>query len=160
MMEDGSETVPTAAVVGLSYGEQLLLWSLRRLATQGHPSPLVTREFTDACGADAAEVLTTFRAFLGVLAFGGRRRLSVGHPGCLQLTWDERRLLALVAIAQDGDDAWLDAHLCWLVRGELTRQLALAARALAAELADHDLRLPLPGQVARGNRAAPVTAAV
>jgi hypothetical protein len=159
MTEDGSETVPIASAFGLSYGEQLLLWSLRRLATQGHPSPLVTREFTDACGADAAEVLTTFRAFLGVLAFGGRRRLSVGHPGCLQLTCDERRLLSLIAIAQDGDDAWLDAHLCWLVRGELKRQLALAARALAAELADHDLRLPLPGQVARG-RAAPANAAV
>lgn len=155
MTADGDEARPTAEIVGLADGERLLVLSLRRLATQGHPSPLVARDFTDACGADAAEVLMTFRAFLGVLAYGGRRRLSVGDPGCLRLTSDEQRLLTLVAVAQDGDDAWLDTHLCWLVRAGFRRQLALAAQTLAAELADHEVRLPLPAPAPRGRGRAP-----
>jgi len=135
---------PQGDILALGYGEHLMVWSLRRLARQGYPCPLVEREFLDACGADGVETLATFRAFLGLLAYGGRRRLCVGHPGCLRLTGDERRLLALLAVAQTEDAAWLDAHLCWLVRVELRPRLAAAARALGAALAAHDLRLPLP----------------
>ena len=141
--EDG-EVRPQADILALGYGEHLLVWSLRRFARQGYPCPLVDREFLGACGADGAETVATFRAFLGLLAYGGRRRLCVGHPGCLRLTGDERRLLTLLAVAQTEDASWLDAHLCWLVRVELRPRLAAAARALGAALAAHDLRLPLP----------------
>ena len=84
---------------------------------------------------------------LRALAYASRRRLHVGSPGCTMLTRDERQLLTLIAAAQAEDGARFEAHLRWLARAERRCGLAIAARALGAALAAHDLHLSLPAVV-------------
>ena len=75
-------------VLGLNYGEHLLIWALRRLAVRPEVCRVVEREFGDACREDAAEVLGTLRVFIGTLSYTARRRISIGHPGSFGLTAD------------------------------------------------------------------------
>jgi hypothetical protein len=137
-------TAPAAERSGFGHGEHLLVWTWRRIGVGRSNCPLILREFSHACGEDAAEVLATFCTFLQALAYASRRRLQIGHPGCLALTGDERQLLTLVAAAQVDHSAHFEAHLRWLARAELRPALAIAVRALATALTAHDLPLPLP----------------
>lgn len=89
----------------------------------------MAHEFSDACGNDAGEVLLTFCAFLRALALASRRPLSIGSPGRLAVTADERRILILLAAAQAGTPSLFEAHLRWLARAEQSHTLKIAARA-------------------------------
>ncbi len=127
-------------VAGLDYGEHLLVWTLRKIAVRRDVGcPVILREFTAACGDDAARVLTTLRAFLEVLGYTARRRISIGHPGWFGLTGDERQILSMIRAAQEGDQALLAAQVCWFARIDRQPELASAARALAAAFAAHEL---------------------
>ena len=136
---DGTEeaTRPPGCLAGT--GEHLLVGILRHMAAAA-PCPVVARRLTEAFGEDAGEVSATLGAFLRALAYAGRRRLSVGHPGSIVLTRDEVQLLALLAAAQAAEPAWLDAHLCWLAKSDRREPLALAALALGTALAAHGYR--------------------
>lgn len=128
-------------VLGLNYGEHLLIWALRRLVVRPEVCRVVEREFADTCREDAGEVLATFRVFLGTLSHAARRRVCIGHPGSFGLTADERRLVSLIAAAQNDDRSRLDALTCWFARGGTQPLLAIAARALATAFAANDLWL-------------------
>lgn len=130
------------------YGEHLLVWSWRRLAAGRADCAWAEQEFTDACGEDGPEVFLTFTVFLKALAFSSRRRLAVGTPGCLHLTADERQVLALLAAAQAGSPARLEAHLRWIAEAERRPVLEIAAGALAMALTANGLLLRLAGQEA------------
>ena len=125
------------------YGEHLLVWTWRRIAVGRGACPLVIQEFSHACGEDAGEVFATFCTFLRALAYAGRRRIRVGRPGSPVLTSDERQLLALLAAAQAGHAAHVEAHLRWLAHSHLRDALAIAAHALGTALESNDLRLSL-----------------
>ncbi len=141
----GTETTfERAEILGFGYGEHLLVWSWRRIAASPGPCPIVVREFADACGDDAAEVLATLCTFLRALAFAGRRRLLIAFPGCVVMTEDEQRVLALLAAAQNNDAALFEAHLRWLARADVRHILAIGARALAAALTANHLCLAEP----------------
>jgi hypothetical protein len=129
-------------LVGRAEGVVFGAW--RRLAAGEGGSPLLARDFARVFGEDAVELLAVFCTFLQALAYGARRRLALGIPGCAGLTLDERQLLALLAAAQAGDEARFEAHLSWLVGRERRQGAAIAARALATALALHELRLALP----------------
>lgn len=132
---------PEHDVPGLNQGEHLLVWALRRLVIRPDVCGVVDREFTTACGEDAAEVLATLRLFLRGLAYTARRRINIGHPGSCALTTDERQILAMVAAAQQSDHGRLDASICWFARIEARGQLALATRALASAFNAHALAI-------------------
>jgi hypothetical protein len=131
-------------VLGLNYGEHLLIWAMRRLVVRPEVCRVVEREFADACRDDAAEVLGTFRVFLGTLSYTARRRICIGHPGSFGLTADERGLVGLIAAAQNDDQSRLDAVACWFARSDAQPHLAIAARALASAFAAHQLWLAAP----------------
>jgi hypothetical protein len=133
------EIAPCLGVLGLTYGEHLLVWTLRRLVARRGSCPLIAHEFTEVFGEDGEETLSILRIFLGLLGTAARRRLSFGHPGWPGVTSDEQRLLSLIAAAQAENAALLEAHLAWLARMEARRPLALATRGLAAAFAEHDL---------------------
>ena len=140
-------------IFNLSHGEQLLVWSWRKIASGRGRCPLIVKAFEGACGEDAPEVFAAFHGFLNALAFAGRRRFTVGHPGCFFLTPDERQAIALVAAAQEGEDALFEANLSWMARREHRRVMAMGARVLAAAFMAHDLRLPLPALPDAGSAA-------
>ncbi len=129
---------------GFGYGEHLLVWSWRRIAAGRAQCPLTAREFADACGEDAGEVFLTFCTFLKALAFASRRQLTIGTPGCMAVTADERQVLTLLAAAQADVPALFEAHLRWLAKSEQRHILKIAAGALATALKVNDLHLALP----------------
>ncbi len=150
-MREDAATARLYDVLGLRYGEHLLVWTLRRQVAVGTACPVLRREFAATCGADSTEVLSMVRICLDVLIRGARHRLVIGHPGACHLTGDERQVLNLVSAAQDNDHPRRDALLCWLMRADLRQQATAAIEMLAAMFAAHNL-LVTPAAV-------PVTAA-
>jgi len=132
---------PVGDLLGLNPAEHLLVWALRKMVAGRGDCPMIVHEFTTHCGDAAAEVLTTFAAFLSAIGHASRRRLQIGFPGCLDLTGDERQLLALIAAGQAGDRALLQSHLRWLVRSDYRATVTLAVDTLGRLLAWHDLVL-------------------
>jgi hypothetical protein len=133
--------------LALGRGEGLLVSAWRKLATGQGCCPLLAREFSQAFGEEAAELLATLFTFLQMLAFASRRRIALGVPGSPALTGDERQLLALLAAGQAAEEARFGAHLRWLACQEPRQGLAIAARALGTALAVHGMRLALPAPV-------------
>jgi len=91
---------------------------------------LVEGVFRDACcagGGIAASRL--FLILLQGLALGARRPLRLGFIGAPELTHDERALLQMVAAAQRGDTALLEASAAWLAGPASAASVARAARA-------------------------------
>lgn len=127
----------------LGHGGALLIGALRRIAAGRDCTALTRRDFAMTFPGDADEVFATFRAFLQSLAHGGRRKLRVGLPGARRMTPDETAIIALIAAAQADDAARLEAHLCWLARGEARVLVAIMTRALATALAVHGQWLEL-----------------
>jgi hypothetical protein len=132
-------------LLGLSYGEHLLIWSMRRMASGRAGCPLIAREFADACGAEAEHVMAAFGFFFATLARAGRRRLMVSPPGCVGLSNDEQLILSVFAAAQTRAAARLRAHLAWLAPPQEEARLEAAATVVAAALALNGHRLSLPG---------------
>lgn len=124
--------------------EDLLVHSWRLMMARGAECPIVTQQFKCACGASGTQVFAAFCTFLCALALAQRRCLRVNLPGESALTMDEQRMLALIACAQNGCHAALEAHLCWLARRMLRRTLERSVRELADALSTHQLRLPAP----------------
>jgi len=144
MLLADEESLALHEALGFGYAEHLLISAWRRIASGRNTCPLLIREFSEACGEDGLEALATFVTFLNALAYASRRRLSVGLPGGMALTADERQVLTLIAAAQNDRPALFQAHLSWLARGDARPTLAIGARALAAALNAHALRLTLP----------------
>lgn len=138
--------VPFAIGEGLSFGyaEHLLVWSWRRIATGRSGCPLMLDQFADVCGEDGPEVFVTFCTFLKALAVASRRQFSIGAPGCTTVTADERQVLTLLAAAQAGTPALLEAHLRWIAIPERRLILQIATGALARALMAHALQIALP----------------
>ncbi|UPG70996.1 hypothetical protein MVG78_10190 [Roseomonas gilardii subsp. gilardii] len=106
-----------------------------------------------ALEGEGEETARALYRFLFLLGFGARRPIVMEAPGCLRVTADERRLLAILALAQHdiqaGEAAELSraalaAHLAWLVRGPVAAPATAAARMLAHALLAQDHRLPAP----------------
>ena len=126
---------------GEEYVELLLVWSWRKIVSSRGNCPGIEREFTEWAGKSGQDMLLTYAAFLKALGHGSRRPLTIGHPGLLGFTPDERQVIALLAAAQAGDDARLSAHLEWLIRTDCQCTATIAARTFARLLADHGVKL-------------------
>jgi hypothetical protein len=118
-------------------GFRLLIEASRRIAAGRDGCRLTLQEFASIFPGDGLEIFSTFRVFLQAMAQGGRRKLRFARPGTAGLLPDETLLLVLIAAAQSGDAALLDAHLCWLARPDRARVVSIATCAIAAALASH-----------------------
>ncbi len=131
----------------MAYTGQLLVWTWRKFVTGHADCPLVAREFHEAAGDGAENLLLSVAAFLQVLGLGCRRTLALGHPQCTGLTPDEAQILEMMGAAQSGDEALFAAHLRWLVCGPHQAAAQRAVYALVEELENNGLELSL---MARG----------
>ncbi|HZC15917.1 MAG TPA: hypothetical protein VE309_04075 [Caulobacteraceae bacterium] len=152
MLLANKETFDIEAALGFGSSERLLTWAWRLIAQGRGDCPVLEREFAEACGEDAREVLATFVGFLQALVHTGRRWLVIGSPGSSERTADERRMLTLIAAAQADEPPLFEAHLDWLARAEARHVLAIGARALATALSVHGLCLALPASAAASGR--------
>ncbi len=132
---------------GFGFGEHLLVWSWRRVATGRTLCPLMMDDFSAAFGEDGPEVFATFCTFLQALAVASRRPLAISAPGCPNITAGERQILTLLAAAQADAPAMLEAHLRWIAIPEKRIVLAIATSALARALAVNKMVLDLPERI-------------
>jgi hypothetical protein len=144
MQADDIAALSAEDIAEFGYGEHLLVFAWRRMDAQGTDAAVMPEEFAQACGEDAGEVFNTFCSFLKALAFAGRRGLTLGAPGCLSITADEKMVLTLIAAAQAEMPALLEAHLRWLAEPEKRHVLELATSALAAALEANGLAFTRP----------------
>jgi hypothetical protein len=128
----------------LCYGEQLVLWSLRKWLQDRTAWPFVEQEFWLACGlGQARRALGGFAGLVISLNRRGRRILNC-HPltnPCI--TPDEQAIVALVAAAQWSRQAHVEAALRWLVRQSAATQAAAHATDLGHALFAAGHVLPL-----------------
>lgn len=132
------------SLADLTFGERLLVWSLRHVAGGRPACPAMVGAFADACGAVAADACHAFVWFVRECARLGRRDIRIGTAGS-GLTADERLFLEIFAAAQAQELVRLRAHLAWLLGGARnTEALEAATLVVAMALAIHGHRLPLP----------------
>jgi hypothetical protein len=140
------------ALAGLSSGEHLIVCGLRRVVMECGPDSVLLDECYAAFAEDGDEAMRALCLFLCVLGRAARRMLEIGAPGAAYVTWDEGRILTLLAAAQkwaeEGDGLLADAHLQWLAAPEHRPALAQSALALSGLLAMHGHFLSLPAAVA------------
>ncbi|APT56654.1 hypothetical protein RQ831_00205 [Roseomonas gilardii] len=136
----------------LTSSEHLLLWCLRTVVQRGEDAE-IHEGIVGAFEGEGEETARAVYRFLFLLGLGARRPIVMEAPGCLRVTGDERRLLAILALAQSGaeapaeeipDEAALTAHLSWFVRAAVNGTVAAATRSLARAMLAQDHRLPLP----------------
>jgi hypothetical protein len=112
----------------------LLVWTWRKFVVGHADCPVLAREYFAFAGEQADDLLIAFAAFLQALGSGSRRTMTVGHPHCAGLTPDEQQILRLIAAAQEGEDALLEAHLSWLVKGSQKEAVARTVKMLVMRL--------------------------
>lgn len=139
----------------LAYGEHLIVWTFRAIATGRWSCPMIRREYDHACGARGGEAMAAIRVFADKAAAQGRRPVSIGRPGMLPMTRDEQLLVALYADAQRGDEAGFLARASWLLARPADEALYRLAWMTATALEDggHGLGAPLPHAEAEARRA-------
>ncbi len=141
-LDDRADATPEADRAAAATA--LFLRALRLAALAGC-WPLVERAFRDACGAgESRAAACLLRILLQGLALGARRPLRLGMPGMAAPSHDEAALLQLIAAAQHGERALLEAGASWLARPVAATTLACAARGLGEVLAQAGAVLPAP----------------
>ena len=133
----------------LSRSETLLLWAVR-VWVVGHRHdvpvlPNLRTAFRDEGVPAAAEAVDDLMGFIG---HGAGRTIRVNCPRCRQVTEDERLLLDVVSLHQQGDALWAP----FLARAILTPMAAQVSgppfAVLADALRDGGILLPpVAGQV-------------
>lgn len=130
--------------------ETLVLWAIRAwVAGHRHDIPVMPNlrtGFRDEGAPAAAEAVDDLMGFIGR---GAGRTIRVNCPRCRQVTADERLLLDMIALHQQGETLWAP----FLVRAILTPAAARLCgplfAALAEALRDGDIRLPPVAGLAR-----------
>lgn len=109
--------------------------------------PLVERGLRDVCGAAEGRTASCLlRVLVQALALGARRKLRLGLPGAPGLSHDEVAILQMIAAAQHGERALLDAGASWLVRAATAPILIAIVEGLGDTLARAGLVLPASGR--------------
>lgn len=134
---------PPTEIWALERQEHLVLWSFRVVGGGRARCPTLRATFVHLFGEAADEALGALYALVMVIGRTGRRRLTIHPPGCVGCTADEQVLTAMIAAAQDGDDARLDAHLAWVLGRPADTVVRCAVHALAQILSRHRLTLPV-----------------
>lgn len=126
----------------LNWGESNLVRACRRFAEGEAAWALVPQQIWLVCGIASVEsVLHTTEAFMRLLLGASRRPLVIREAGAETLSADEIALVALVAAAQRGHGAHVEAISRWLVIVSAQASLAKRAEALARALSASGLHL-------------------
>ena len=163
-------TGPGMTIPRLSFAEQLVLWSARRMATANHGAAATESE-ASACrkdvrarvagelgvalcptggptaGLEAAEAL---ERTLDVFASAGARSLRLNPMCCRFVSNDERLFLSFLAGCQEGDCRHTAALLSWFMPPAAMRIAATDGAAFAAALQGAGYCLPQRLHLAAG----------
>ena len=155
-------TGPGMTIPRLTFAEQLVLWSARRLATADSGAAATETEAEDtlrairertanelgvalrACGgADAGRnAAAALERTLDIFAWEGNRRLHLNPLCCRFVSNDERLFISFLAGCQAGDCAHTSALLSWFLPPAAMRIAAADGAAFAAALLNAGFRLP------------------
>ncbi|MGK9165645.1 hypothetical protein KXR53_05075 [Inquilinus limosus] len=148
-MSDETHDCDDAGAPALTRAETLVLWAIRAwVAGHRHGIPVLANlrtAFRNEGAPAAAEAVDDLMGFIGD---GAGRTIRVNCPRCRLVTEDERLLLDIVALHQQGETLWAP----FLARAILTpaaaRLCGAAFAALAEALRDGGIVLPpVAGQV-------------
>ena len=155
-------TGPGMTIPRLTFAEQLVLWSARRLAAADHGTAATESEAL-ACrqairervggelsvalcptggptaGVEAAEAL---ERTLGIFGCAGVRSLRLNLMCCRFVSNDERLFLSFLASCQEGDHRHAAALLSWFLPPAGVRSAAADGAAFARALLDAGFQLP------------------
>jgi hypothetical protein len=127
----------------LTYGEQLVLWAMRRWLTDRAGWARVAEEFALALGcAQARPALSSLEEILLALHGGARRTIFLHRLDCCRVSADEHAVLSTLAALQNGRPARARALLQWLLPLCSVPAAAAAASRLAEALAAAGHLLP------------------
>ena len=119
----------------LRYVQHFCVWALRTSVACSPTCRILIREFDRAFAGDIEEGLGAYHALIRHLG-RGRRKVSIGRPGHVELTHDERSLLAILAAAQAGDRERFLAHARFFMGHDRLDDLYAGARAFTGRLRD------------------------
>ena len=117
----------------LSYAEHFIVWVMRTAVACAPECRMIHREFSHAFGPQAEAGAKAFERVLLALA-KGTRPITLARPGHIDMTHDERSLLALFAAAQGRDEARALAHARWMMGRSRPEPLCEAVAELGALL--------------------------
>ena len=146
----------------LTFAEQLVLWSARRLATAGQGAAATETEASacrhdvrarvggelsvalcptggPAAGVDAAEAL---ERTLDIFGCAGVRSLQLNPMCCRFVSNDERLFLSFLASCQEGDHRHAASLLSWFLPPAAVRTAAADGAAFARALLEAGFQLP------------------
>ena len=155
-------TGPGMTIPRLSFAEQLVLWSARRLAAADQDAAATETEASErrhdvrarvggelsvalcptggpAAGVEAAEAL---QRTLDIFGCTGVRSLRLNPMCCRFVSNDERLFLSFLASCQDGDYRHAAALLSWFLSPAGVRTAAADGAAFARALLDAGFQLP------------------
>jgi len=138
-----------AGVPVLTRAETLLLWAIRAwVAGHRHGIPVIANlrtAFRNEGVPAAAEAVDELMRFIGA---GAGRSIEVNCPRCRQVTRDERLLLDIVALHQQGEALWAPFLARAILSPAAARLCGPPFAALAGALRDGGMLLPpVAGQV-------------
>ena len=153
---------PGMTIPRLTFAEQLVLWSARRLATAGHGAAATETEASarrhdvrarvggelsvalcptggPAAGVEAAEAL---ERTLEIFGCAGVRSLRLNPMCCRFVSNDERLFLSFLASCQEGDHRHASSLLSWFLPPAAVRTAAADGAAFARALLEAGFQLP------------------
>jgi len=127
----------------LRYTEHFLIWSIRTSLTCCTQCRTLVREMDRAFGPLSQAGQCGLHIFLTAMG-QGRRTIRIGRPGHIELTQDEKSIIALFAALQAGDRDRAAAHARWLAGSDDVQDICLAAGALGRLFARRGLEFRRP----------------
>ncbi len=105
-MSDEAHDCDDAGAPPLTRAETLVLWAMRAwVAGHRHGIPVLANLRTAFRNEGAPAAAEAVDDLMGFIANGAGRTIQVNCPRCRQVTEDERLLLDVVALHQQGEDA-------------------------------------------------------
>lgn len=128
----------------LGCGAGYALWAFRAAAIGHFDCPALVRGFDRVFEDRSAEARGALLQFARAIGSCGGRRIGLGQPGCCGVTNDELSIVAVLAAAQNKEDARRDAHLSWLLGRSNVRVAATTADAVGAAFRSGGLMIAQP----------------
>ncbi len=131
------------------------VWGMRACIRGQASDSIVEKAFSEVFGHDAASILADIHALAALVGKSARNRPTIGAPGCACLTPHEISMVRILASAQAGEGAAVEAHLVWMVTPQDRAVLKVLIHYLADRFTCHGLVINPPPAPAPPQRATP-----
>ena len=132
-----------AASPPLTRAETLVLWGIRAWVTgHRHDIPVMPNLRTAFRAEGAPAAAEAMDDLMGFIGRGAGRTIRVNCPRCRHVTEDERLLLDVVALHQQGETMWAPFLIRAILTPVATRLCSPLFAALAEALSDGGILLP------------------